>query len=134
VASRTVQTVVRLDPRTGAVLGELRVGNIQEEIAFGRRSVWSASSDDTITRTRLSTRIKLAISVPGKPAGIAVRGHDVWVTALATNQLYRLDARTNAVVGKPVRVCVNPALLEVTASDVWTACLGERRIARVTYR
>ena len=67
------------------------------------------------------------MSVPGKPAGIEVRGHEVWVTTPATNRLYRLDARTNEVVGKPVRVCMNPVLLEVTASSVWIACAGITR-------
>jgi hypothetical protein len=134
VASRGVQEVFQVDPSTGAIAGGLGVGNVPAEIAYGRRSVWSASDDDTVTRTPLSTRTKLEISVPGKPAGIELRGRTVWVTALATNRLYRLDARTNAVVGKPVRVCVNPALLDVTASAVWIACPGDHRVARVTYR
>jgi streptogramin lyase len=134
VASRTTQTVMRVDPKTGAELGALGVGNIPQELAFAHRSVWSASDDDTVTRTPLSTKIKLAMSVPGKPYGIEIRGRDVWVTVLAANQLYRLDARTNEVAGQPVRVCVNPALLDVTASDVWTACVGDRRVARVSYR
>jgi streptogramin lyase len=134
VASRDLQQVVEVEPQTGVVLGDLGVGNTPEEIAFGQRSVWSASNDDTVTRTPLRTRTKLAISVPGKPTGIEVRGRNVWVTALAGNRLYRIDARRNEVVGRPARVCINPALLEVTATDVWTACLGDRRIARVSYR
>ncbi len=134
VASRGRQEIVRVDPETGAVLGGLGAGNTPQEIAFGRRSLWSASDDDTVTRTPLSTKQKLAISVPGKPAGIEVRGRDVWVTALATNRLYRIDARRNEVVGRPIRVCVNPALLEVTATTVWTACLGDRAVAQVKYR
>jgi DNA-binding beta-propeller fold protein YncE len=134
VASRELQQVVEVDPQTGAVVGDLGVGNTPQEIAFGQRSVWSASDDDTVTRTPLRTRTKLAISVPGKPAGIEVRGPDVWVTTLATNRLYRIDARRNEVVGRPARICVNPALLEVTAKHVWTSCLGDRRITRVSYR
>jgi DNA-binding beta-propeller fold protein YncE len=133
VASRGVQQVLRVDPISGLVVGGLGVGNIPSEIAFGRGSIWSASDDDTVTRTPLSTRIKLEISVPGKPAGIVVRGRNVWVTALATNRLYRIDTRTNEVTGKPVRVCVNPALLDVAALSVWIACPGDRRVARVTY-
>ena len=58
--------------------------------------------------------------MPGKPSGIEVRGRDVWVTALATNRLYRIDARRNEIVGRPMRVCTNPGLLEVTATEVWT--------------
>jgi hypothetical protein len=134
VASRIHQEILRLDPETGAVVGGLAVGNLPQEIAFGGRSLWSASDDDTVTRTPLSSRQKIEISVPGKPAGIEVRGRDVWVTALATNQLYRIDARTNEVVGEPVRVCVNPGLLEIAASSVWTACLGSRSVARVSYQ
>jgi hypothetical protein len=53
---------------------------------------------------------------------------------VAANRLYHLDARTNEIRGKPVRVSVNPALLEVTASSVWAACVGDHRVARVTYR
>ena len=134
VASRDRQEVLRVDPETGAVLSGLGVGNTPTEIAYGRRSVWSASDDDTVTRTPLGTKQKIEISVPGKPAGIEMRGRDVWVTALATNQLYRIDARTNEVVGRPIRVCVNPGLLEVTATGVWTACMGDGRVAQVTYR
>ena len=134
VASRTVQTVVRLDPNTGARIGTLGVRTIPKEIAFGRRSIWVAGDNDTVTRTPLNAQIELTISVPGNPEGIEIRGRDVWVTALASNQLYRLDAATNEVAGRPTRVCINPALLEVTASDVWTACSGDRRVARVTYR
>ena len=133
VASRGRQEIVRVDPETGAVMSGLGAGNTPQEIAFGRRSLWAANDDDTVTRTPLNTQQKLAISVPGKPAGIEVRGRDVWVTALATNRLHRIDARRNEVVGQPVRVCVNPALLEVTASSVWTACVGDRRVAQVTY-
>ena len=99
-----------------------------------RRSGLGAPAKNSKTRTPLSTKQKLEISVPGKPAGIEVRGRDVWVTALATNRLYRIDARRNEVVGRPIPVCMNPALLEVTDTDVWTACLGNRSVARVTYR
>ena len=132
VASRGVEQVVRVDPGSGAEMGDLGVGNVPAEIAFGRGAVWSASNDETISRTPLRTRTKIEISVPGKPAGIEVRGRSVFVTALATNRLYRLDARTNRVVGKPVPVCTNPALLDVTAA-VWVACPGDRRVARVRY-
>jgi hypothetical protein len=134
VASRGRQEILRIDPETGAVVGGFGAGNTPQAIAYGGRSLWSANNNDTVTRTPLSTREKLAISVPGQPAGIEIRGRDVWVTALATNQLYRIDARRNQVVGRPVKVCVNPALLEVTGTDVWAACLGDRRVARVTYR
>jgi outer membrane protein assembly factor BamB len=133
VASRDLQQVVRVDPSTGAVMGDLGVGNVPSEIAYGRGAVWSASDDGTVSRTPLSTRTKVEISVPGGPAGIDVRGRSVFVTALATNHLYRIDARKNRVVGKPVRVCVNPALLDATATGIWVACPGDRRVALVTY-
>ena len=49
VASRGRQEILRIDPETGAVLGGLGVGNMPTEIAYGRRSLWSASDDDTVT-------------------------------------------------------------------------------------
>ncbi|HEX5619678.1 MAG TPA: protein kinase [Solirubrobacteraceae bacterium] len=131
VASRDLQQVVRVDPSNGAVMGDLGVGNVPSEIAYGRGAVWSASDDGTVSRTPLSTRTKMEISVPGEPAGIAIRGRSVFVSALATNRLYRIDARKNRVAGKPVSVCVNPALLDTTATTVWVACPGDRRVARV---
>jgi DNA-binding beta-propeller fold protein YncE len=134
VASRGRQTVLRIDPATGDVMRGVGVGNEPIKIAFGADSLWSASEDDTVTRTPVGTGQKIEISVPGKPAGIDVRGDDVWVTALATNQIYHIDARTNEVVGEPIRVCVNPGLLDVTRSTVWVACWGDAKLARVDYR
>jgi hypothetical protein len=131
VASRDLQQVVRVDPANGAAMGDLGVGNVPSEIAYGRGAVWSASDDGTVSRTPLSTRTKMEISVPGEPAGIEARGRSVFVTALATNRLYRIDARKNRVVGKPVRVCINPALLDAAAKAVWVACPGDHRVARV---
>ena len=134
VASRGRQEIVRVDPETGAVMSGLGAGNTPQEIAFGRRSLWAANDDDTVTRTPLNTQQKLAISVPGKPAGIEVRGRDVWVTALAHEPAPpHRRAPERGCRAAAVRVCVNPALLEATASSVWTACVGDRRVAQVTY-
>src|SRR5215217_1567401 len=131
VASRDYAEVVRIDRATGRVLYGLPAGSNPLELAYGDGSVWSSNGDDTVTRVARHT---VTIAVPGKPSGLRVIGHDVWVAALASNTLVRIDTRTNQIRGKPVPVCVNPSYLALGARTVWAACTGDDTLARMDNR
>jgi YVTN family beta-propeller protein len=75
-------TVVRIDPATGAVVATIRVGASPADVAVGSRAVWVANARDG-TVTRIDPRHNAAaatITVGGRPTAVAVGGGRVWVT------------------------------------------------------
>jgi DNA-binding SARP family transcriptional activator/DNA-binding beta-propeller fold protein YncE len=93
-------SVAVVDPRSGGIVGQVRVGSRPVAIAIGQGAVWVANADDgTVTRIDPSTRkIVQTIGTGTSASDIAVGEGAVWVASGSEGQLLRIDPRTNTVV------------------------------------
>lgn len=93
-------SVAVIDPRSGGIVGQVRVGSRPVAIAIGQGAVWVANADDgTVTRIDPSTRKMVQTIGTGTSASdIAVGEGAVWVASGSEGTLLRIDPRTNAVV------------------------------------
>jgi YVTN family beta-propeller protein len=93
-------SVAVVDPRSGGIVGQVRVGSRPVAIAIGRGAVWVANADDgTVSRIDPRTRKVVETIGTGAPASdIAVGEGAVWVASGSEGKLLRIDPRTDAVV------------------------------------
>ena len=135
VGSYTSSTVRRLDPGSGRPLGgPLRVGGHPVAIALGDRYVWVAlTSPDAVVRLDRHTGRVIGSQTavgPGPPTALAVFGRDVWV-ASNDGKLSRIDATTNRLTGRPIRIGQITTGLAVGAAGVWTASEADGTVTRI---
>jgi len=95
--------LVRVDPATRAVVARIPVPSGPTEIATQGDTVWVVCSAAGMVARIDATRnaVNATIRVGAWALAIAVAGDDVWVrggSARDDGGLYRIDARTNAVV------------------------------------
>lgn len=140
----TSGTVVRLDPRTNAVVGKpLRVPADAVAIAVGQRALWvtsvapgdlAAPLDDAVTRIDpASGRSVATITVRRGPLDVAATPGAVWVTNAGGggDSVVRIDPRTNRVAGRPVRTGASPQSLAVGGGSLWVANHDARTVTRI---
>jgi class 3 adenylate cyclase/streptogramin lyase len=87
-------TVVKIDPKTGKVLGGASVGTTPISVAFGDGMVWVANFDDRTLQPIDPADAKAGPAfggLPGNPTATAVGGGYVWVTFGFQDQAYRID-------------------------------------------
>jgi len=97
-------SVVAIDPRTDAVIGETPVGAAPMAIAVGEGSAWAAMPNHTLVRIDARTRrVRARIPLPAKPLDVVASNGDVWVLSFDTDAVFRVDPRTREVVTIPLR-------------------------------
>jgi class 3 adenylate cyclase len=87
-------TVVKIDPKTGRVLGGAHVGTTPSSIAFGDGTVWVANFNDSTLQPidPSDTNAGPAFGgLPGNPTAVAVGGGYVWVTFGFQDKAVRID-------------------------------------------
>jgi YVTN family beta-propeller protein len=137
-------TVVRIDPRTNAVVDKpLRVPANAEAIAVGDGALWAASvapgdlgepHNDTVTHIDLATgRTVATIRVRRAPLDIAVTPGAVWVTNSGGggDSVARINPQTNRLVGRPVTTGASPQSLAVGGGSLWVANHDARTVTRI---
>jgi DNA-binding beta-propeller fold protein YncE len=134
--------VVRIDPRTNAVVGKpLRVPADAEAIAVGERALWvtrGAPGDlagphkDTVTRIDpASGRTVATIRVRRGPLDVAVTPGAVWVTNSGGDSVVRIDPKTNRLSGRPVTTGASPQSLAVGGGSLWVANHDAGTVTRI---
>ncbi len=115
-------TVVRIDPATGRILGGVKVGNQPGSIAFGEQSVWVANFGDR-TIQRIDPRTKEAGSGFGglnvNPNSMAIGGGFVWVVIFQGGTLSKIDPATN--LSQPISVGEGARAVAYGEGSVWVA-------------
>jgi hypothetical protein len=106
-------TLTRIDPVTRTTR-TIAIGGQPGQIAVGEGAVWVRNLGDRITRVDIATG---AVSQPivggaGPITGMAVGGGHVWLSHREEDLVTRVDARTLAVVGPPIRVDRRPGVVE----------------------
>jgi YVTN family beta-propeller protein len=137
-------TVVRIDPRTNAVVGKpLRVPADAEAIAVGDGALWVAGvapgdlgtpHKDAVTRIDLATgRTVATLTVGRAPLDLAATPGAVWVTnsGAGGDSVVRINPTTNRVAGRPVRTGASPQSLAVGGGSLWVANHDAGTVTRI---
>jgi YVTN family beta-propeller protein len=108
VANFDADTVSRVDPRTGRVVGApIKVGNGPVGVAVTPKWVWVAHQfDSTVTRIaqRSGRVIGTPIRVPDRPLAIAAGAGAVWVFSSTPGTLTKIDPNTGTVRSTSPRI------------------------------
>jgi PQQ-like domain len=119
------QRLLRLDARTGARLGALRVRWPTGSGMGAEQGVALTSTilDGRLARVDLPTGRELwARNVGGRPGWWTVAGQDVWVhvsTGHGRDHLLRLDARTGRVLGKVQLPDLGVTMMAAINGQIW---------------
>jgi DNA-binding SARP family transcriptional activator len=118
------QTIIRIDPKTRAVVQTIGVGADVQALAVGFGSIWAADGNSAAV-TRLdprTNRVRATIPLgrtplaPNTTFAIAAGAGSVWATG-GDSLVERIDPRTNRVVER-IRIA-DPRTLAANASFVW---------------
>ena len=101
-------------------------------LAAGAGALWVTIPDyDQLVRYTLRTGKRITVSIIGRPIGVAVNGPDVWVAASGSSAIQHVGAHSARLIGRPVRVPLNPLAIAISPHGVWVTCVGRNLIARV---
>ena len=118
------QSVSRISPDTNEVVGDTDRGRERPGGHRGRRGYRVGDQpvrrDDLAHRPRHETRSSRTIPVGLDPRGIAIGFDSVWVALAGSNQVVRIDPKTNDVT-QPISVGNAPGSLAVSPDAVWVA-------------
>ncbi|HYT30478.1 MAG TPA: hypothetical protein VEN82_06850 [Actinomycetota bacterium] len=120
-------TVIRIDPATGAVLGTVAVGTHPLDTAFGFGSAWITNLDGgSVSRVDPGTgRVMATIPVGGgELQGLATGLGSVWVASVAGDEIWEIDPGTDRVVGV-IRGVGGPREVVVVRGELWTTASGD---------
>jgi class 3 adenylate cyclase/streptogramin lyase len=122
LAPPVVNTVARIDPSAGKVIGGIPVGRTPIAIAAGDDKVWVANFEDgtiqSIDPSSNGASPATALGFDQAPTGIAVGGGFVWITSSTTGFLYRVDpAQTHAIT--PIHLGVGVDEVAYGEGAVW---------------
>jgi len=136
VVDRLVNSVGRIDLKSGRVEDSIRVGTDPLVAAFGFGALWVANSDDaTVSVIRPGVARPETITVGNRPFGIAVGEGAVWVGSNTWSTVSRIDPDTRRVV-KDIDVSrsdLQSGLFSVAAGagGVWAANWSELTLVRI---
>ncbi|MEA2508664.1 MAG: hypothetical protein QOG21_746 [Actinomycetota bacterium] len=115
-----VNTVAKIDPGNGALLGALSVGTTPTAVASGEGGVWVANFDDQTLQLidPASDTVGTARAITGPPKAITTGGGYVWVTSSFTGTLFRFDPKAaHSVV--PISVGTGASGVAFGDGSVW---------------
>ena len=128
-------TLVRQDLATGKRRRIKLGGNQPADIAYGRGAIWVTLSDaDQLVRVDPATFNMATVAVGREPAGVAVRGDQVWVANRASSTLTSVDTASDRLRTEEVEVPLNPSALATGGRGVWTGSLATGRLVEVRGR
>jgi peptide/nickel transport system substrate-binding protein len=122
VASESAGTVMRVEPRSAAVVQPIRVGNAPSAIAVGHGAVWVANRDDgTVYRIDpAANTVTDAIRVGPEPTALAVTPDGVWVGSAGDATVTRIDPTTRQPRER-IAVRSSPQGMAALGDVVWVA-------------
>lgn len=129
------QTLVKVNPRTRAVVGEARrVSGGPFAVAVGAGAVWVAAGDGAVRAyDPVSVRpTGPTAKVPGAN-GLAVGGGGVWVSSRRAGTVTRIDPRTRRT-DPPIHVGRGPADVAAGLGAVWVANADGGSVSRIDPR
>jgi DNA-binding beta-propeller fold protein YncE len=136
VRGQGVETVSRVDLRSGKVVSRIPVGKTPIFDTFGAGALWVANyDDDTVSVVSAGSRNAQTIAL-GRgcgPLGIATGFGAVWVVCYWPHRLVRIDARTRRIVSR-IPVGIGPLAVSTGAGAVWVTSRDSRAVTRIDPR
>jgi YVTN family beta-propeller protein len=122
VTSEEAGTVTRVDPRSGAVVTPVNVGNGPTAVATGEGAVWVVNrGDGTLSRVDpAKNAVSGTVPVGTDPRAVAVGGGRVWVAGGEDGTVVRVDPVGPRVLSR-LHTGSSPTALTVAHGSVWTA-------------
>ena len=138
IADYLPSTVTRIDEATGRVRNAgILVGTQPDGVAVGDGHVWVADYDqNAVTELDAATgSVIRTVDAGSGPYGVVVARGSVWVTDWGNpdggDTVTRLDERTGAVQGAPIRVGSEPTMIAFGDGSLWVANQGDGTVTRI---
>ena len=125
--------VLKVDPKTRAVVDTIQAGDGPAGIAFGDGAVWVAlSGAGQLARIDPSTGDVVTTDVGNGPTGVAASPGTVWVTNYIDDTVVRVDTTTNQVVSDSrIDVGSGPVSAAANAAGAWVANSRDGTVTRI---
>jgi streptogramin lyase len=125
-ATCSSEGVVRIDPRTGRVTGQVALPVPQSESSIGavEGAVWAITNDSGCSACVLAridpktVRITDRFTVPAGATAVRAGLGGVWVTYIDDNQILRIDPEDGSTIAA-ITVATGPRFLDVGLGSVW---------------
>jgi streptogramin lyase len=136
IADAKQKAIFRIDPNDYSVKLEIREPMLSTggSISVGEGAVWvitAEKSDKTLTRFNAqSGNAEAKISLPSGGFSLVVDYGSVWVTGYASNELYRIDPKTNTITSI-TRLRATPRFLAAGEGSIWVFNQGDSTVQRV---
>jgi DNA-binding beta-propeller fold protein YncE len=123
-------TLARIDPKTGGVTAEVRVGAGPDNAVVCRDRLWTSSlHGPSLVAVDASARITARLRVGVGSVGFAC-GRALWTARYYDRTVLRIDPTTRRITGR-VLVGDGPRSLVIAAGSVWVANQSAGTITRL---
>lgn len=126
--------VLRIDLHTGA-MKRFPGGQGPAHLATAAGAVFASDGGGTVTKLDARTgRVVAVITAGSGPADATVRSGakpETWVTDASAGDVFRIDARTNAVIESIDTPGEGPGALTTVDGDVWVAMFSAGEVWRI---
>ncbi len=130
VSPSMVETVVKVDPRTGATQS-IRVPGGVQDLDVGAGAVWVVGrGTETVTRISARTGVSRTFTVGRAPRGVAVGGGSVWVANSAEGSVTRIST-TDGADRDRIEVGTAPRGVAHGAGGVWVTNELDDTVTRI---
>ncbi len=93
--------LLKIDPRSNAVVGKVGIGSGSCGLGFGAGAMWvEDTSSSTVSRVGVASGRRRAIRVGATPYDTTFAFGSAWTTAFGAGELERIDPARNAVVNR----------------------------------
>jgi YVTN family beta-propeller protein len=127
-----LDSVYRIDPKTGHVQAKIDVGLTPTSASFSDGALWVLNlQGNSVSRIDPATNhVTATITTQAEPAYAAAAGGAVWVTNFDGDSLTRIDPATNHT--REVKVCFGPAGIAAAGTTLWVACPQSHQLVQLT--
>jgi streptogramin lyase len=132
-SGQRTQLLIKLDPRTGALVNTIPIPRGVQNLAVGEGAVWITNRfAPTVTRVDIQTGQQSIIRVGASPKGVDVGGGFVWVANEGDGTVTRIDPNTEAPA--PIQTSVHPRGIAANAKAVWVSGYADSEVERLDPR
>lgn len=132
VAAVAGNSVAVVDPGSGRLVADVRLGTGPADVTAASRAVWVTNPDSaTVTRIDRATRtVRQTIRVGDGPSAIAAGAGAIWVANGLRGTVSRIDSTTNDVV-QTIAVGNGPSGIAVGYGSVWVANRDDHTVSQI---
>ena len=132
VANHNSNSVMKINPVTGAVGSPITVDTNPYALAFDGSNIWVANygSNNVMKINPATGAVDSPITVGTGPQALAFDGSSIWVANYGSNSIMKINTATGAV-GSPITVGFGPCALAFDGSSIWVANLSSNTVIKV---